>query len=122
MKSTNQKTTRIFIEHFLFIIQSISFIYIKKYIYNHKTKIETESTQRQMLLKCCRRVALTHVYVPRGCRYLNLSGGRVALLYYTVPVHSTKFYDYSFTVQAVRLWNALPLSVRQAQSHVSFKS
>ena len=86
MKSTNQKTTRIFIEHFLFIIQSISFIYIKKYIYNHKTKIETESTQRQMLLKCCRRVALTHVYVPRGCRYLNLSGGRVTLLYdyYTV--------------------------------------
>ncbi|CAK1591293.1 unnamed protein product [Parnassius mnemosyne] len=33
-----------------------------------------------------------------------------------MPAHNTKFLDRSFTIQAVRLWNALPLSVRRAQS------
>ena len=33
-----------------------------------------------------------------------------------MPMHSTVFYDKSFTVQASRLWNALPVAVRRAQS------
>ncbi|KAJ8728054.1 hypothetical protein PYW08_016439 [Mythimna loreyi] len=39
-----------------------------------------------------------------------------------MPSHSTKFCDKSFAVQAVRLWNALPLAIRQAQSLNSFKN
>lgn len=38
-----------------------------------------------------------------------------------MPVHSTTFLDKSFTVQAIRLWNALPLTIRRAQSLPVFK-
>ncbi|KAG6453237.1 hypothetical protein O3G_MSEX008037 [Manduca sexta] len=37
------------------------------------------------------------------------------------PLHGSAFFDNSFTVQAVRLWNALPLSIRQAPSLNVFK-
>lgn len=38
-----------------------------------------------------------------------------------MPQHASRAFDRSFTVLAVRLWNALPLTVRQAQSLASFK-
>ncbi len=38
-----------------------------------------------------------------------------------MPKHGTKFLDRSFSVRAVRLWNDLPLNVRQAKSLASFK-
>ena len=38
-----------------------------------------------------------------------------------MPIHSTTHYDKSFTVQAVRLWNALPIPIRKAQSIGCFK-
>lgn len=38
-----------------------------------------------------------------------------------MPVHSTRFYDHSFTVQAIRLWNALPVRIRHAETLNSFK-
>ncbi|XP_062531624.1 probable RNA-directed DNA polymerase from transposon BS isoform X1 [Bombyx mori] len=38
-----------------------------------------------------------------------------------MPVHSSSFFDNSFTVQAVRLWNALPDAVRSAPTLNCFK-
>ena len=38
-----------------------------------------------------------------------------------IPVHKTKIYDQSFTVQCIKLWNNLPLNIRQAKSLLSFK-
>lgn len=38
------------------------------------------------------------------------------------PGHCSSFYDDSFTVQAVRLWNALPVEIRRATSLDIFKS
>lgn len=38
------------------------------------------------------------------------------------PAHGTSFYDHSFAVEAVRLWNALPLSVKLSSSPEIFKS
>ena len=38
-----------------------------------------------------------------------------------MPPHSTDFYSNSFTIHAVRLWNSLPISIRQASSIHSFK-
>lgn len=38
-----------------------------------------------------------------------------------MPAHTTAFYDSSFTIQAIRLWNDLPVSVRHARSLNSFK-
>ncbi|KAG7294925.1 hypothetical protein JYU34_022691 [Plutella xylostella] len=38
-----------------------------------------------------------------------------------IPPHTTSFYSNSFTVQAIQLWNALPLNIRQAPSPASFK-
>lgn len=38
-----------------------------------------------------------------------------------MPVHKTKYYRGSFVVQAIILWNTLPLHIRKAQSIASFK-
>ncbi|CAH2092003.1 unnamed protein product [Euphydryas editha] len=38
-----------------------------------------------------------------------------------LPVHRTKFYAQSFTVQAIKLWNSLPLHKRKAESLSIFK-
>lgn len=38
------------------------------------------------------------------------------------PSHCSSFYDKSFTVQAVRLWNSLPVDIRQAPSLHTFKT
>ncbi|CAH0405379.1 unnamed protein product [Chilo suppressalis] len=38
------------------------------------------------------------------------------------PVHNTSFYKYSFCVEAVRLWNSLPVEIRRAQTIGKFKS
>ncbi|CAG9126421.1 unnamed protein product [Plutella xylostella] len=38
-----------------------------------------------------------------------------------IPPHSTKFYGDSFTIQAITLWNDLPLHIRKAPSLASFK-
>ncbi|CAH2109011.1 unnamed protein product [Euphydryas editha] len=54
----------------------------------------------------------THNKVLRSAENLTLR----------VPVHNTKFYKTSFAVQAVQLWNALPLKIRQAQTLTSFKN
>lgn len=51
-------------------------------------------------------------YVLRASRTLKLA----------VLPHRTGFLSNSFTCQAIRLWNALPLPIRQAQSKLSFKS
>ena len=50
-------------------------------------------------------------------RYLR-SSNNLSLM---TPVHTSSFVDNSFTVQAVRLWNSLPLNIRQAKSVSSFK-
>lgn len=51
---------------------------------------------------------------------LNLrSSGNLRL---SVPTHTTRFYSNSFTVEAVHLWNALPLTIQQAPSLQSFKT
>lgn len=39
-----------------------------------------------------------------------------------IPTHSSSFYSKSFSVQAVRLWNSLPTSIRCAQSLPIFKN
>lgn len=39
-----------------------------------------------------------------------------------IPSHTSSFYTNSFSVQAVRLWNALPIYIRRAQSLDTFKS
>lgn len=51
---------------------------------------------------------------------LNLRSSETLLL--KMPVHTTSFYDKSFTVQAIRLWNALPLDIKRAKSLQIFKS
>lgn len=38
-----------------------------------------------------------------------------------MPPHTSSFYDASFTVESVRLWNRLPVSIRQAKSLQIFK-
>ncbi|KAG7302626.1 hypothetical protein JYU34_012573 [Plutella xylostella] len=38
-----------------------------------------------------------------------------------IPPHTTKFFSDSFTIQAITLWNDLPLSIRKAPSLASFK-
>ncbi|CAK1584654.1 unnamed protein product [Parnassius mnemosyne] len=38
-----------------------------------------------------------------------------------IPSHNTSFYSKSFSVEAVRLWNSLPLHIRSAQSIDKFK-
>ncbi|CAH2095156.1 unnamed protein product [Euphydryas editha] len=38
-----------------------------------------------------------------------------------LPMHKTKFFKQSFEVQAILLWNALPLSIRKAESLDIFK-
>lgn len=38
------------------------------------------------------------------------------------PSHNQSFYGNSFSVHAVRLWNALPLEIKQASSLFSFKN
>lgn len=38
------------------------------------------------------------------------------------PVHSSSFYGKSFTVQAVRLWNALPVDIKKSSSLQTFKN
>lgn len=38
-----------------------------------------------------------------------------------IPSHSSSFYDKSFTVQASRLWNTLPLNIRRVQTLATFK-
>ncbi|CAH2244820.1 jg28016 [Pararge aegeria aegeria] len=47
----------------------------------------------------------------RSCRALTLS----------MPFHRTKFYEHSFTVQAIALWNALPIDIRQSKTLCIFK-
>ncbi|KAG7298180.1 hypothetical protein JYU34_018964 [Plutella xylostella] len=37
------------------------------------------------------------------------------------PSHSTEFYSTSFTVTAIRLWNALPVNIRFAKTDIAFK-
>lgn len=39
----------------------------------------------------------------------------------TLPSHTSKFYAFSYTVQAIKLWNSLPAPLRQAPSLDSFK-
>ncbi|CAK1589714.1 unnamed protein product [Parnassius mnemosyne] len=39
----------------------------------------------------------------------------------SVPTHNTSFFNKSFTVQSIKLWNALPLHIREAQTIVIFK-
>lgn len=54
---------------------------------------------------------------PRpGC---SLRSSRTLKL--SIPSHYTTFMSNSFTVQAIRLWNSLPLSIRQAPSKFVFK-
>lgn len=38
-----------------------------------------------------------------------------------IPTYSTSFYSKSFTVEACRLWNSLPLSIKRAQTLETFK-
>ena len=38
------------------------------------------------------------------------------------PVHNSTFYNNSFTVKAIQLWNALPATIRQAKSLPIFKT
>jgi hypothetical protein len=37
-----------------------------------------------------------------------------------IPLHSSDFFSYSFSVHAVRLWNSIPDSIRRARSLESF--
>lgn len=39
----------------------------------------------------------------------------------SIRMHSTSFFNKSFTIQAARLWNALPIDVRRAQTLPTFK-
>lgn len=39
----------------------------------------------------------------------------------TIPFHRTGFVSNSFALQAIRLWNALPLHIRRAPNKLSFK-
>lgn len=39
-----------------------------------------------------------------------------------MPLHTSQYYDKSFTVEAVRLWNALPLPIKHAKSLCVFKT
>lgn len=52
-----------------------------------------------------------------GC---NLRTARSLKL--VTPLHRTGFMTNSFSAQAIRLWNALPIAIRQAQSKYSFKN
>ncbi|CAG9791721.1 unnamed protein product [Diatraea saccharalis] len=54
----------------------------------------------------------TNSYTLRSSESLSLE----------IPSHCTSFYDSSFTVQAARLWNSLPVSIRQAKSLQIFKN
>lgn len=54
-----------------------------------------------------------------SCNSLSLRSSENLIL--QIPVHRSTFYDRSFSVQAVRLWNALPVSVRRAPSLKVFK-
>ena len=38
-----------------------------------------------------------------------------------LPVHKSKFFDQSFTVQAIKLWNSLPYNIRQAKPLLTFE-
>lgn len=40
----------------------------------------------------------------------------------SVPLSNSNFYVYSFTVQAIRLWNSLPINLRRAKSLPVFKT
>ncbi|XP_022838102.1 uncharacterized protein LOC111365135 [Spodoptera litura] len=64
-------------------------------------------------------------YLKERFKFLNDAHSRSlrssANLRLEMAQHSSKFYSKSFTVQAVRLWNALPVSIRQAQSLAAFK-
>lgn len=69
---------------------------------------------------------LTPIYLKERFQFmhsshqLNLRSSETLQL--KIPVHTTTFYDRSFSVQAARLWNALPVSARQAQTLSSFKN
>lgn len=57
-------------------------------------------------------------YLYSSSTYSLRSSENLAL---TTPSHGTSFYDDSFSVQAVSLWNKLPVSIRRAQSLPVFK-
>ncbi|KAJ0172872.1 hypothetical protein K1T71_004733 [Dendrolimus kikuchii] len=56
------------------------------------------------------------LYQSHSC---NLRSNENLLL--TIPKHTSSFVGNSFAVQAVRLWNSLPLKIRQATSIGTFK-
>lgn len=67
----------------------------------------------------------TPPYLKDRFEYLDLSNSRTlrssSTLQLKTPPHSSTFYEHSFTVQAVRLWNALPVDIRKAKSLPIFK-
>lgn len=67
----------------------------------------------------------TPPYLKERFQYLHLSHSHTLrsseTLQLKTPEHTSTFYEYSFTVQAVRLWNALPLVIRTAKSLPIFK-
>lgn len=67
----------------------------------------------------------TPFYLKERFRFLQCSSYSLRSsenLLLTTPEHCTIFYNSSFTVQAVHLWNALPTSIKRAQSLNSFKA
>lgn len=77
------------------------------------------------LLYCVLFNPATPSYLKQRFQFLhsthsrNLRSSQNLIL--SIPSHTTNFYGSSFTVQAARLWNALPLDVRKAQSLPIFK-
>ncbi|KAJ0170829.1 hypothetical protein K1T71_013601 [Dendrolimus kikuchii] len=68
----------------------------------------------------------TPAYLKEQFHYLS-SGNFKSLrssenLLLQTPLHTTSFYGKSFTVQAVRLWNALPSFIRLDLNIVSIRS
>lgn len=65
-------------------------------------------------------------YLKERFEFLCLSNSRSLrsseTLMLKTPVHSSKFYGSSFTLQATKLWNALPVTIRHAKSLPIFKS
>lgn len=47
----------------------------------------------------------THLRYLRSSKSLELA----------IPTHCTRFYDKTFTIQVVRLWHALPLTIKHAK-------
>lgn len=59
-------------------------------------------------------------FTPLSSHGLSLRSSNINVL--AIPRHTSDFYSSSFTVQAVRLWNSLPHSIRSSESIWTFKT